>query len=67
MTNKVKIESKDFKSKKKMDIREYLQKVRLVGGKNSVVEGRKKKKDEDFDLGGWDTGEVELFWYIIGL
>ena len=33
MTNKVKIESKDFQSKKKMDIREYLQKVRLVGGK----------------------------------
>ena len=44
-----------------MDIREYLQKVRLAGGKNSVVDITKKKKEEDFDLGGWDTGEVELF------
>ena len=43
-----------------MDIREYLQKVRLAGGKNSVG-GSKKKKEEDFDLGGWDTGEVEFF------
>jgi hypothetical protein len=43
-----------------MDIRDYLQKIRLTGGKNSVVEA-KKKKEEDFDLGGWDTGEVEFF------
>lgn len=53
MTNKVKIESKDSQSKKKMDIRDYLQRVRLTSGKNSVVEVR-KKKEEDFDIGGWD-------------
>ncbi len=59
MTNKVKIESNDGRSKKKMEIKEYLQKVRLAGGK--MGETRKKKKDDDFDLGGWETGDVELF------
>jgi hypothetical protein len=48
MTNKVKIESKDGRSKKKMEIREYLQKARLAGGKNVLGVMRKKKKEEDF-------------------
>jgi hypothetical protein len=48
MTNKVKIESKDGRSKKKMEIREYLQKARLAGGKNVLGEMRKKKREEDF-------------------
>ena len=55
--NKVKIESKESQSKRKMNIREYLQKVKLAGARNSSIE-KKKRKEEDFDLGGWDTGEV---------
>ena len=56
--NKVKIESKESQSKRKINIREYLQKVKLAGARNSSIEKKKKRKEEDFDLGGWDTGEV---------